>query len=81
MSVAVEIVGGVETRDEGYRFRFPFTLAPNYHSKAHAVTTPTGGKLQLPVNVFKIWCCRNGVRMLPGCTRLSSRCGWRRMER
>lgn len=53
ISVAVEIVGGVETRDEGYRFRFPFTLAPNYHSKAHAVATPTGGKMELPSDVFE----------------------------
>jgi len=53
VSIAVEIVGGVETRDGGYRFRFPFTLTPNYHSNAHAVATPTGGKLQLPINVFE----------------------------
>lgn len=53
VSVAVEIVGGVETRDQGYRFRFPFTLAPNYHSKANAVATPTGGKLEMPGDVFE----------------------------
>jgi len=53
VSVAVEIVGGVETRDQGYRFRFPFTLAPSYHSKANAVPTAGGGKLELPGDVFE----------------------------
>jgi Ca-activated chloride channel family protein len=52
ITVAVEVVSGVETRDEGYRFRFPFTLAPNYHSQSRAYTTPLGHRIDLPQDVF-----------------------------
>jgi Ca-activated chloride channel homolog len=31
VTVHLEILCGVELRDDGFRFRFPFTLAPAYH--------------------------------------------------
>jgi len=36
-TVSLEILTGVELRDDGFRFRFPFTLAPSYHPQARAV--------------------------------------------
>src|SRR5262249_52425732 len=36
VTVHLEILAGVEMRDDGYRFRFPFTLAPAYHSQMRA---------------------------------------------
>ena len=32
VAVYLEILAGVEHHDNGFRFRFPFTLAPSYHS-------------------------------------------------
>ena len=52
VTVIVELVSGVDVQDGGYRFRFPFTLAPNYHSKATMTSTATGGKIELPSDVF-----------------------------
>ena len=48
VTVTVEIVCGVEVRDQGFRFRFPFTLAPNYHSQAVA----SSNRIELPTSVF-----------------------------
>jgi Ca-activated chloride channel family protein len=48
VTVTVEIVCGVEVRDQGFRFRFPFTLAPNYHSQAVA----SSNRVELPTSVF-----------------------------
>jgi hypothetical protein len=33
VTIHLEVLAGVELRDGGFRFRFPFTLAPVYHSK------------------------------------------------
>ena len=37
VSVYLELLAGVEMHDHGLRFRFPFTLAPSYHSRAKMV--------------------------------------------
>ena len=34
VTVRLEILAGLELRDDGFRFRFPFTLAPGYHARA-----------------------------------------------
>ncbi|MEY3284085.1 MAG: hypothetical protein RIR86_2098 [Acidobacteriota bacterium] len=47
--VDLELVAGVELRDDGLRFRFPFTLAPTYHSQARSSEIRKGvGELELP---------------------------------
>lgn len=51
--VHLEILCGVELRDDGFRFRFPFTLAPAYHSRAKtAETAPGEGEMELPADEF-----------------------------
>lgn len=53
VTVHLEILCGVELRDDGFRFRFPFTLAPTYHARAKAaVTTPGEGEVELPADEF-----------------------------
>jgi Ca-activated chloride channel homolog len=53
VTVHLEILCGVELRDDGLRFRFPFTLAPAYHSCAKAaVTSPGEGEMELPAAEF-----------------------------
>jgi Ca-activated chloride channel family protein len=53
VTVNLEIVAGVETRDDGIRFRFPFTLAPAYHAKAKAAEVAPGvGEIELPSEEF-----------------------------
>jgi len=53
VTVHLEILCGVELRDDGFRFRFPFTLAPAYHSRAKAaVTAPGEGEMELPAGEF-----------------------------
>ena len=53
VTVHLEILCGVELRDDGFRFRFPFTLAPAYHSRAKtAVTAPGEGEMELPADEF-----------------------------
>lgn len=53
VTVNLEIVAGVETRDDGIRFRFPFTLAPAYHSRARmAAVAPGAGEIELPDDEF-----------------------------
>ena len=53
VTVYLDILAGVELRDDGFRFRFPFTLAPSYHPLAKfAVTGPGEGELELPPDVF-----------------------------
>jgi Ca-activated chloride channel family protein len=60
VTVHLEILCGMELRDDGFRFRFPFTLAPAYHSRARtAVTAPGVGELELPAGEF-------GDMILPG---------------
>src|SRR5271154_1569526 len=39
VTVHLEILCGIELRDDGFRFRFPFTLAPAYHPRAKAALT------------------------------------------
>jgi Ca-activated chloride channel family protein len=53
VTVNLEILAGVETRDDGIRFRFPFTLAPAYHSRARAAEVRPGvGEIELPADEF-----------------------------
>ncbi len=49
VAVYLEILAGSELRDDGFRFRFPFTLAPSYHAKARTVESAPGqGEMELP---------------------------------
>jgi Ca-activated chloride channel family protein len=53
VKVMVEMVAGVERRDDGLRFRFPFTLAPCYHSQARAIAiAPDQMEMELPGDQF-----------------------------
>ena len=53
VTVHLEILCGVELRDDGFRFRFPFTLAPCYHARAKAAATKPGeGEMELPADEF-----------------------------
>lgn len=53
VTVLLELVAGVETRDDGFRFRFPFTLAPSYHPRARGVESRPGkGELVVPGEEF-----------------------------
>ncbi len=53
VKVFLELVAGVDWRDDGLRFRFPFTLAPCYHREARAVEVQPGvGELELPEEEF-----------------------------
>jgi Ca-activated chloride channel family protein len=50
VTVSLEILAGVESHDDGYRFRFPFTLAPSYHPKMRAAVVDGEGELELPAS-------------------------------
>jgi len=52
ISVIMDVVVGVDTKDDGFRFRYPFTLAPSYHPQAKASATEAGGTIELPSDVF-----------------------------
>lgn len=53
VKVLLELVAGVDWRDDGLRFRFPFSLAPCYHRQARAVEVEPGvGELELPEEAF-----------------------------
>jgi len=53
VTVALEILAGVEAHEEGPRFRFPFTLAPCYHRQARAAEVSPGiGEIELPEAEF-----------------------------
>ncbi len=53
VTVQLELLAGVELRDDGLRFRFPFTLAPSYHTQARAAEVePGGGEIELPQDLF-----------------------------
>jgi len=52
VTVYLEIVAGVAPRDNGFRFCFPFTLAPAYHAQATIASMPDGIEMLLPENVF-----------------------------
>jgi Ca-activated chloride channel family protein len=50
--VILEVLAGVERYDTGFRFRFPFTLAPAYHRQARVICLPGGGEIELPRRQF-----------------------------
>lgn len=53
ITVLLEIAAGVELHDDGFRFRFPFTLAPGYHAQASAAEIAPGvGEMSLPADLF-----------------------------
>ena len=53
VTVWLEILAGVELRGEGLRFRFPFTLADNYHPHAKAAEIAPGeSEVELPADQF-----------------------------
>jgi len=53
VTVWLEILAGVELRDDGLRFRFPFTLAPSYHAKARVAVIEEGvAEVELPEEGF-----------------------------
>ncbi len=53
VTVTLEIIAGVDLTDDGFRFRFPFTLAPSYHSQALAYESePGAAEIELPAAQF-----------------------------
>lgn len=52
VTVLLELLAGVELRDDGFRFRFPFTLAPAYHSRMRASVVDGEGEMELPADEF-----------------------------
>jgi len=52
VTVYLEILAGVELRDDGFRFRFPFTLAPAYHQRMRAAVVDGEGEWELPADEF-----------------------------
>lgn len=53
VTVYLDLLAGVEAHDGGFRFRFPFTLAPAYHSRMKAARVAAGeGEMELPANEF-----------------------------
>lgn len=51
--VILEIVAGVERYDDGFRFRFPFTLAPAYHAQAKSISSLGQGEMELPRDEYE----------------------------
>jgi Mg-chelatase subunit ChlD len=53
VAVYLELIAGVENRDDGFRFRFPFTVAPTYHPRALSVSPAPGvGEIEMPEDLF-----------------------------
>ncbi|MBD3350680.1 MAG: VWA domain-containing protein [Candidatus Lokiarchaeota archaeon] len=53
ITVHLEILAGVESHYNGFRFRFPFTLAPSYHAQAKMIQCTDGqGEIELPEDKF-----------------------------
>ncbi|MFN0167709.1 MAG: VIT domain-containing protein [Bryobacteraceae bacterium] len=53
VTVQLEILAGVENHNKGFRFRFPFTLAPAYHPRARTIEAEPGiGEMELPEDEF-----------------------------
>lgn len=51
--VTLEILAGVDVHDNGFRFRFPFSLAPAYHRQARiAEVRPGEIEMELPADLF-----------------------------
>lgn len=52
ITVYLELIAGVELRDDGFRLRFPFTLAPAYHAQARCAVVDGEGEMELPASEF-----------------------------
>ena len=52
ITVFLELLAGVELRDDGFRLRFPFTLAPTYHAQARCAVVDGDGEMELPASEF-----------------------------
>lgn len=53
VTVHLELLAGVEALDDGFRFRFPFTVAPAYHAQARYGVNDAGeGEVEPPQAVF-----------------------------
>lgn len=52
VTVYLELLAGVELRDGGFRFRFPFTLAPAYHPRMRVAISDGEGEMELPADEF-----------------------------
>jgi Ca-activated chloride channel family protein len=52
ITVYLELIAGVELRDGGFRFRFPFTLAAAYHARARCAVVAGEGEMELPADEF-----------------------------
>ena len=50
--VYLEILSGVEAHDDGFRFRFPFTMAPCYQADARMSRSGHEGVIELPEERF-----------------------------
>ncbi len=52
VSVRLELIAGVSLSDSGFRLRFPFTVAPCYHSQMRvSVDRPGVGSIEFPEHV------------------------------
>ena len=52
VAVYLELIAGVELRDDGFRFRFPFTLSPAYHARSRCAVVAGEGEMELPADEF-----------------------------
>jgi hypothetical protein len=52
VTVYLEMLAGIKLRDDGFRFRFPFTLAPAYHSKMRTALVDGEGEMELSAEEF-----------------------------
>jgi Ca-activated chloride channel family protein len=53
VTVHLELLAGVESHDDGFRFRFPFTLAPAYHARMKAASVSADeAEIELPSDEF-----------------------------
>ena len=52
VTVHLELLAGAELRDHGFRFRFPFTLAPAYHPRMRVAVFHGEGEMELPADEF-----------------------------
>jgi Ca-activated chloride channel family protein len=48
----LDLLAGVELRDNGFRFRYPFTLAPAYHARMRVARVAGEGEMELPGDEF-----------------------------
>lgn len=52
VTVHLDLLAGVALADDGYRFRFPFTLSPAYHSRMKTAIVDGEGEMELPRDEF-----------------------------